>query len=233
MKNIIITGNKGTIGNVLSKGLQGISITGIDFPEYDLDQLDVDSLAKLFTGYDAIIHLAWNSERENFRTEEIDTRNIAMAFNVFRAAIQSSVPRVIMASSTQADDYRVGRSEGLLSPYRLPIPKSPYGASKTMIEALGRYYAQKGLEVVCLRLGSIRSVNHPRDAYSAPRFVTHADCCSLVQACLDADSVPENYAIIHGVSANTGAVHDTVNPFGWRPKEDATLLVPPVDLAGS
>jgi nucleoside-diphosphate-sugar epimerase len=223
MKRIIITGGNGTIGTILRNGLQEVAVTSADLPDHDLRQLN--SLTELFPGHDAIIHLAWSSERENYRTEEIDTENIEMAFNVLRAATQSGVPRVIIASSTQADDYRVGRDENLLSPYRLPTPKSPYGASKAMIEALGRYYAQKGLEVICIRFGGIRAVNRPRDPDTAKRFLTHKDCCSLVQSCIETPHVPGKYAIVYGISKNSGAIHDTSNPFGWQPEEDATLMI--------
>ncbi len=222
-KRIIITGGNGTIGTILNNGLQNVAITNVDLPDKDIRKLE--GLADLFAGHDAVIHLAWNSEHENYRSEEIDTQNIQMAFNVFRAAMQAGVPRVIIASSTHADDYRVGRDQELLSPYRLPIPKSPYGASKTMIEALGRYYAQKGLEVICIRFGGVRKINKPRDADSARRFLTHSDCSSLVQSCVDTPQVPGNYAIIYGISKNSGAIHDTSNPFRWQPNEDATLLI--------
>ncbi len=223
MKRIIITGGNGNIGTILKNGLLNVAITNVDLP--DVDMRKSEGLADFFVGHDTIIHLAWNSERENYRTEEIDTQNVQMAFNAFRAAMQTGVPRIIIASSTHADDYRIGQGEGLLSPYRLPTPKSPYGASKVMIEALGRYYAQKGLEVICIRFGGVRKINKPRDADSAPRFLTHSDCCSLIQSCIAALQVPGNYAIVYGISKNSGAIHDTSNPFGWQPNEDSTLLI--------
>lgn len=222
-KRIIITGGNGTIGTILNKGLLNVAITNVDLPDKDMRK--PEGLADLFIGHDAIIHLAWNSERENYRSEEIDTQNIRMAFNVLRAAMQAGVSRVILASSIHADDYRVGRGEGLLSPYRLPIPKSPYGGSKTMIEALGRYYAQKGLEVICIRFGGVRKINRPRDVDTALRFLMHNDCCSLIQSCINTPQVLGHYAIIYGISKNSGAIHDTSNPFGWTPTEDSTLFV--------
>ncbi|HZZ99318.1 MAG TPA: NAD(P)-dependent oxidoreductase [Candidatus Paceibacterota bacterium] len=224
MKRIIITGSNGTIGTTLKSGLKNVEITNLDLPEFDLRK--TEGLWELFAGNEIVIHLAWNSEKENYRTESIDTENIQMAFNVYQAALRAKITRVIMASSTHADNFHLGRKEGeLISPLRLPSPKSPYGASKTMIEALGRYYTQKGLEVVCIRFGGVRINNIPRDADTARRFLTQDDCCSLIQACIDSQNVPENYSIVYGVSKNTGAVHDTSNPFGWEPKEDATKLI--------
>lgn len=96
-------------------------------------------------------------------TREIDPDNILMVRHVYEAARTHGLKRVIMASSVEADDYRMWTTQnGLMRPYSLPTPHSPYGASKVWVEAEGRDIARHfGIEVVCIRFGGVRRDNSP------------------------------------------------------------------------
>lgn len=48
-------------------------------------------------------------------------------------------------------------------------------------------------------------------------WLSHSDCVSLIEKCLQADKIPENFAIIYGISNNSGKIHDISNPVGWVP----------------
>lgn len=141
-----------------------------------------------------------------------------MTYNVYKAAIKTRVPRVIMASSVHADNFYNWKGPELLSPYRIPIPDSPYGANKVFMESLGRYYATKGLEVVCIRFGGVQG-KPPLDDYEKLVWLSHRDCTELLRRCIEAESIPNNFLIIYGISDNANRIHDYSNPLGWAPQD--------------
>jgi len=152
MKRIVITGARGVIGNVLIRGLGKYQITPLDLPEKDIT--DYQQLLKVFPNHQAVIHLAWDTKTENWKSGKINPANILMAYNVYKAASECKVPRIIMASSVHADGFIGWNEPGLLTPDRNPVPTSPYGASKVFVESLGRHFAKNyKLEVICVRFG--------------------------------------------------------------------------------
>jgi uronate dehydrogenase len=197
-------------------------VTEFDLPESDARSLE--QLTDAAMGHDALVHLAWNTTSENSGNGNIDFDNALMAFNAYRAAEQASVRRVVMASSVHAD-ATTHPAEGLLVASAISTPGSPYGASKLFVEALGRYYADRGLEVVVVRFGGVDRRVSDRDfgirSGPHPWWLSHADCVALVDACLTAPAVPGRYAAFYGVSDNERRVHDITNPFGWVPEPRA------------
>ncbi len=217
MKKIAVTGANGVIGTVLRNGLSEFKITPIDLPEVDVR--DYEKLLDVFRGHSAVIHLAWDTKTENSRSGEINPDNLLMAYNVYRAALEAKVPRVIIASSVHADNFYSWKGPGLLSPDRTTVPDSPYGASKVFMEALGRYYASKGLEVVCIRFGGVNTKNKPpHDYYEKIVWLSHKDCTELVRKCVNAKVIPNSFLIVHAVSNNASRIHDCSNSLGWVPE---------------
>jgi len=217
-KKIAITGAKGTVGTILQNGLKGLSdyeITPIDLPEKDVRRYE--QLLGVLPGHDVVIHLAWNRETVNFKNNKFDPDDALMTINVYKAALETKVPRVIMASSVHADNFYKWRGPELLNSNKIPEPDSIYGATKVFMEAAGRYYASLGLEVVCIRFGGINLENKPPD--DAYIWLSHKDCVSLFKVCIDAQNIPENFLIIYGVSNNKNRIHDYANPLGWVPKD--------------
>lgn len=221
MKKVLITGSGGVIGTVLKQGLShhNHQITDFDLPEHNVE--NYKQLLEKARGHDAIVHLAWDSEHETWLSENLDPDNVSQLFNIYQVAQEAGVRRVIIASSVHADNF-AGRNpdDPLLQPYSLPTPDSPYGATKCMMEALGRYYADaKELEVVCIRFGGVNRLNQPPEHPYSERQVwfSHQDCVSLVQACIESPELPGDYAIVYGMSDNKDRLHDLSNPFGWQP----------------
>lgn len=173
MKSVVITGANGRIGSILKKGLDGYEITGLDLPEVDVR--DYEKLLKIFLSHDAVIHLAWNQDK-------ISLDNRVMVSNVYKAAMESKVPRVVMASSVHADKL------------------CPYSIDKIFMEDLGRGYASKGLEVICIRFGNVYQEDKPPEKEEA--WLSHRDCIELVKKYVEAESVPDNFLIVYGVSDN-------------------------------
>jgi nucleoside-diphosphate-sugar epimerase len=218
-KKVLITGSSGTIGSVLLHGLQGVDITPFDLS----DGCDVNNRSQLtaaMVGHDAVVHLAWDVRTENAHQGNFDPKHPQMTINVLDAAVDARVPRVILASSVHADRFagRFVRNDPPLRPFDPPTPDSPYGASKLHMEAAAKYFASTGaLQAICIRFGGVNPDDKPAPK-EADVWLSHADCVGLVQACITANDVPNNFSIVYAVSDNPERVHDLTNPFKWAPQ---------------
>lgn len=210
LERIAITGSSGRIGTVLRNGLTDFQITPIDLPEIDVN--NYQQFLTAIRDHSAIIHLAWNTKDENHQSDTYLEENTNMFLNVYRAAMEANVPRVIMASSVEVSDWRSARGE--ISIDDSPDTSNLYGAHKVAMEAAGRVYSKKGLEVVCVRFGGVR----PDNVHDSIVSLDHADCVSLIDKILKAEKVPNNFAVVHAVSNNSGRIHNIDNSFGWEPK---------------
>lgn len=219
VNKVVVTGSAGLIGSILVNGLHGYQIFPFDLPEHDVLRLADLNLA--LAGATHVVHLAWNTQTENFRSGKLDPTNFSMLHNTLDRSLHHHVRRVIVASSVHADAYPNPGRAHRASTTSLGIPDSPYGASKLFAEALGRHYASRGLEVVALRFGGInRSNRQPvQDMTERAVWLSHRDCVDLVQKCLDADVVTGNYSCVYAVSDNADGWHDLSNPFGWTPQD--------------
>ncbi|MQG21456.1 MAG: NAD(P)-dependent oxidoreductase [SAR202 cluster bacterium] len=117
----------------------------------DLIDPDISAYKDLFTNVDAVIHLAYKSRDgdpiDHFYDEK---ENVEMAYNVFRAAYESGVPRVVMASSNHAADWYEHalihhQNLDLIEPLDLPLSDNFYGWAKASYEHLGFLFAAGGL----------------------------------------------------------------------------------------
>lgn len=220
MKKIAITGSNGTIGSILKKGLSEYSINSLDLPKYDVR--NYKNIKRRLRGNDVVIHLAWDTKTDSVSSGKINPDNSLMFWNVYKGSLESKVRRVIMASSIHADTFYGWKKSKLKNTKTIPIPDSPYGSHKVFMESLGRYYAQQGLEVICIRFGGVIKNDKPPskgNPYERAAWLSHRDCIELIKKCIEAKNVPNNFVIINGVSNNKKRIHDISNPFGWKPKD--------------
>ena len=243
---VVVTGAAGLIGRVLWKNLvEGWELVGIDSrPDPDAaivegSMLDRETMIRLMDGASAIVHLGASSDVAT-SWEKLVAPNIEGTRSVLEAARQSGLKRFVFASSNHVtglyenDMPYTAVMEGdyvSLDPERLdrithewPIrPDSAYGATKAFGEALGRYYAEMfGIEVICLRIGTVNKENRPQSPRHRATLLTHRDLTALIEACLSVENVP--YAILYGVSANTWSIWDLEEPLrvlGWMPEDNA------------
>ena len=194
-----------------------------NLPEHDA--LRLADLNVALMGARSVVHLAWNTRTENFRSGTMDPANALMTHNVLERSLYHGVERVILASSVHADEYPNPGREHIATTATLGIPDSPYGADKLFAEALGRHYATQGIEVVALRFGGVNRCDRQpvQDAAERAVWLSHRDCIDLVQKCLDTEAVPGNYSCIYAVSDNANGWHDLSNPFGWTPQDGDRL----------
>lgn len=186
-----------------------------------------------------MIHLAANAYA-GASWETIVEPNIIGTRNVFKAAQESGVKKIIFASSNHVmglyekdEPYSsivTGRYSNL-NPTDIPQidhtapvrPDGYYGASKVFGEALGRFYSEKyGIQVFCIRLGSVSRNDRPFDTRQYATLFMHNDLIKLVDKCLENTDL--KYSIFYGVSDNTWKFWDTEHIkdcLGWEPEENA------------
>lgn len=222
MEKILITGSKGKIGRILVNGLKdSYDLTLADLPENDLR--NYETVFKLASGNDAIIHLAWNTKKENYQSVRQNQDNTIMYENVYRAGLEARVPKIIMASSIHADNFQNHHGKHLMSSNKKPFPQNPYGKHKVEMEAFGKKYSKKGLEVVCIRFGAM-GYGKPEDREGKAVWLSNEDSISLIKTILEAKRMPNNYLVMYGVSNNKSRIHDWRNPLGWKPKDDSSKI---------
>jgi UDP-glucose 4-epimerase len=172
--NVVVTGGAGFIGTHLTKRLatRGHAITVLDNLRRSSEQ-SIEELSKLqqvrliegdirddavvddaVAGSEVVFHLAAQS---NVMGAAVDatynaTTNVIGTVNVLTAARESSVRRVVFASSREA----YGEARYLPVDEAHPTtPKNLYGASKVAGEAYCRAFAGDGLDVAILRLANV------------------------------------------------------------------------------
>lgn len=226
-QRVVITGSNGSIGRILQEGLANdFDLLCIDRVANDNKIIGLDlisqprQLKERLSSRDVVVHLAWDMD-EDFPSENIIPGNKLMAENIYQAAVEVGVSRVIMASSVHADNYANERDGAEISPTRDPFPDSPYGASKLYIENLGKYYANKyGVEIVCVRFGGVNAddkILYDEDPLYDKVLLYRNDCVNLIKKLIWVDIVPGNFSVLYAVSDNPGRRHSLENFIGWKP----------------
>jgi uronate dehydrogenase len=224
MPKVLVTGGAGRIGSYLAAGLPEL---GWEVRPFDLAQVgketttvgdvrDRSQLVAAARNVDAVVHLAAALGLDNPFAEILDV-NIRGTYNVFDAACEAGVKRVVFASSNHANGYAPRSSGGTVGWDR---PDSYYGVSKLFGESLGRFYVDRyGMEVACIRIGSC--FDTPTNPRMLGSWLSPGDCVRLVDACL---RYPElTYEVVYGVSKNSRRWWD-VGPaerLGYRSEDDA------------
>lgn len=233
-RTILITGASGRIGSALVKHLDASKSDHYDLLLADLqvadersiilDVRDFQACRKACEGVDTVVHLAGVASPDS-PFEAILPVNITGTYNVFRAASEAGVRRVVFASSAQVvEGYPLDVQVHADMPVR---PKNLYGVSKAFGEALAAYFAyQEELEAVAVRIGAFEYPSEwsrmgARDlsAWASPR-----DLCVLLTQCIEVDLVEESFLIAHGISDNRFKRLDLTETracLGYTPEEDA------------
>jgi uronate dehydrogenase len=170
----------------------------------------------LLRGIDAVVHLGGISTEQPF--DAILQANIVGAYNLYEAARQHRVQRIVFASSNHVTGfYRQDEVIDATMPVR---PDGYYGLSKAFGEDLSRFYFDRyGIETVCLRIGS--SFPEPRDRRMLATWLSYDDLERLVVASLTAPVV--GHSIVFGMSDNTTTWWDNTpaRHIGYRPQDSS------------
>src|SRR5262245_26225651 len=134
------------------------------------DLTDYGQAVEVLAGVDAVIHLA-NIPAPGLRTpSETFNQNITMNFNVFQAATQTGIGRVVWASSetTLGLPFDVPPRYAPVDEDHYPVPTSTYALSKVASETVASQIAQwSGMPFIALRFSNILG---PADYPDFPSF---------------------------------------------------------------
>jgi uronate dehydrogenase len=228
LKKLVLTGAAGRLGSYLreplSKMCQELVSTDIAegvgtlYPNERFAQADIavyDQIAPLLEGADMVVHFGAIVDEKPF--EELLGPNFVGSYNIWEAAYQHGLQRVVYASSIHAVGmHKKADFIGIDAPHK---PDTFYGLAKCFSEDLASmYWDKRGLEAVCLRILSCAQVNNTRALGS---WLSYDDLIQLVTRAIDTPSV--GFSVIYGVSNNDRAPVDNAKAsfLGYRPKDNA------------
>ena len=210
MKSVLVTGAAGDIGGRLRKLLKGVypklRLSDLKVPTdlaadeefMQADLADIGAVEKIVDGIDGIVHLGGFSVEGPWET--ILNANIIGAYNLFEAARQAGVKRIIFASSNHAVGF-YPRSHVIDTNVQVR-PDSRYGVSKAFGEALASYYAFKfGVGCLCIRIGNLGE--RPLDERRLSIWLENSDLVSLIRIGLEREGLL--YEVVYGMSDNKRA----------------------------
>ena len=240
-KKVLITGMSGLIGQVVADRLEptcGLSALNRRLVEgvtcHQADIADLEAIRPAFDDIDVVVHLAaaiqadWNGFLQS---------NIIGTYNVFEAARQAGVKRIIYASSgsvisghekqspyremTQGEYEKVPPTWPNLT-HETPIwPQGIYGCTKVWGEALARYFSDSSdMSVICLRIGAVNAKDRPNQNRQFSVYCSQDNIAGMVEACVQApDSV--KFDIFYVVSNNKWSYRDMEHArevLGYQPQ---------------
>ena len=221
-RKVLVTGMSGLIGGIVGRHLAslGHEIRALNrqpvkgFETVRADMTDYAAIRPAFDGIDTVVHLAAYLGSDDM--SQIDV-NITGTFNVFRAAGEAGVNRVIFGSSgaiqIAAEKYEPiksmieARVDDIPDPRPLivhtdpPWPNNMYGVAKTAGEAMARLYSETHGSAIVVRIGRVRPEDKPANAREAAVHFSHRDIKQMFEKCVDA---PESvkWDVFYGVSDN-------------------------------
>lgn len=225
---LVLTGAAGRLGSYLREPLAKMcdELVSTDIIEdigklYDgeryeqADLASLDDMMRVLEGADQVIHFGAYGDEAEFDT--ILGPNIIGAYNVWEAAYQHKLRRVVYASSIHAVGMH-SRTDfiGTDVPHR---PDTFYGLAKCFSEDLASlYWDKRGIESVCMRILSCAQVNNARALGS---WLSYDDLIHLVTQSINTPTT--GFTVVYGVSNNDRAPVDNSNAsfLGYRPKDNA------------
>jgi hypothetical protein len=222
----------------------------------DLTVRDRDRYRHLFRGADAVIHCGYvrapgmdattwqdNSDAKFWAEHE----NVALAYNVYRTALEEGVRRVVVCSSNHAADYY----ERLVWADQLDMVTADmphrsdnwYGWAKAAYELVGFVFATgqvggRPLEVVQWRIGAPREddLDHvaPGDIKVMHRalgaYLSQRDQVQQAIRMVEAETVTDRHGvpflIVYGISGNTHrfwSLAPARDVIGYVPQDDSQV----------
>ncbi|NKB65813.1 MAG: NAD-dependent epimerase/dehydratase family protein [Candidatus Latescibacteria bacterium] len=244
-----ITGAEGRIGGYLRSGLadshqiRSFTLAPQEFASTAVDISDAGAMNGIFSGLDAVIHLAGDPDPAG-SWESMLKNNIIGTFNVLEEARRAGVKKVVFASTNHTQHGEtMGAAPGILdvsNPVMLRLgdyfnPTSIYGASKATGEVYGRLFAKHhGVQFVAMRIGAIgdedspaRAIGKPSEDYLRAMFLSRRDLITAFQKALEVD---REFTLAYVISNNGRRIFDmreTNENLGFFPQDDAESFFKP------
>lgn len=179
---VCVTGGSGRAGRAVVSDLlaHGHWVVSVDLvpPSVDLgaavvlraDLTDYGQAMEVLADVESVVHLA-NIPAPEIRTPAVTfNANMAMNFNVFRAASQAGLARVVWASSetTLGLPFDVPPRYAPVDEDHYPVPTTTYALSKVASETIAGHIAQwSGIPFIALRFSNILG---PADYQEFPSY---------------------------------------------------------------
>ena len=228
LKKLVLTGAAGRLGSYLREPLSKMAEEFVSTDIVDdigtmlgnetyvkADLASLDDMMGVLAGADMVVHFGAIGDEAPF--DAILEANIKGAYNVWEAAYQNGLRRVVYASSIHAVGMHPKTDFiGTDAPHR---PDTFYGLAKCFAEDLGSlYWDKRGIESVCMRILSAAQVNNARALGS---WLSYDDLIHLVERAIDTPIT--GHSIIYGVSNNDRAPVDNhlASFMGYHPKDNA------------
>jgi NAD+ dependent glucose-6-phosphate dehydrogenase len=239
-KNILLLGGLGTIGKILTRGLSSNKYNLIISDKYEnrnklknylkIDVTHYDELIKKIPkNIDVIINLIALPDKDeivnNKTMNDMVNLYIKGVYNVFLAAMNLRVNKVIYASSNHVTDYNEKDGKSLLGrkikTTDYPHSKSLYGCLKLCGESIGfAFHVNCNLSVICLRIGTVRSQEYPEllknERYNRT-ILSKYDTIELFDKSISSDI---EFGIYYGVSDNPNrpwSIKNAIDELGYMP----------------
>jgi nucleoside-diphosphate-sugar epimerase len=166
---LVVTGGSGKAGRTVLADLaaHGYDILNIDLVKYTIpgvrflkaDLTDLGQTYEVMQGADAVVHLA-AIPAPGILTEEATFRiNMTSTYNVFQAAINLGLKRIVWASSETTMGLPFDREQPSYAPIdeeHVPLPQSSYALSKILGEEMARQMSRwSGIPIIGLRFSNI------------------------------------------------------------------------------
>lgn len=241
-KQILVTGMSGLVGGIVGRHLDSIGyevralnrnpVQGFDTVQADIT--DPAAIRPAFTGIHTVVHLAAYLGNEDSSQINI---NINGTYNVFEAAKEARVKRVIFGSSgavmmaaekhepfktmveARIDD--VPDPSPMMNHLAQPRPDRMYGVAKIAGEAMARLFAEHHGSAIVVRIGRVRPEDRPANVREAAVHFGHRDVAQFFEKCVRA---PQDlrWDVFYGVSDNFTRFRDIEhcrNKIGYIPQD--------------
>jgi nucleoside-diphosphate-sugar epimerase len=184
---VLVTGGTGDVGRAAVTRLTGaghfvrvvgrrqdLAVRGAEYRSCDI--LDYPGLRREAQGMDAIVHLAAVRAPSLAPPQELWHVNVTGTFNVYQAAVEHGIKRVVSASSINALGYFYGVARFDLA--YLPVDErhpveatDAYSFSKQVLEQTADYFwRRERISGTCLRLPWVYELNDERTASFKERY---------------------------------------------------------------
>lgn len=251
LPRVLITGASGLIGGLALRGLSEkytfsalnrSRVEGIPCTQADIN--DAEAIRPAFQNIDMVLHLSAET-KDLSNWDKILTTTIGGTVNVFEAARQAGVKRVVFGSTggtmcgherdetlpygkLAAGEYEeAGESWPMLTHLDPPRPDAPYSIGKLFGEATARWYADTtDMSMICIRLGAVLPEDRPTLLRHFPGYLSHHDCVQMIDKCLSAPSSIK-FDIFDAISNNKYRWRDTSHAkdvLGWNPTGTADIF---------
>lgn len=167
IRRVAVTGASGNVGGAVARELiaRGLSVINLDrracadrsIPSVLIDLREREAVLRALTNVDAVCHLGEIPNLCGLPPAEVFADNTAVGANVFQAAADLKLKRVVYASSIQYYGF-CGNASALprflpLDESHPPQPQQAYALSKVANESYARLVAEhQGLSIAAIRL---------------------------------------------------------------------------------